>query len=896
MKNRRLIFTFLMCFSILINVPVVLCTTSAPIVYISGDGSGDFYCNGTDDHIQINQALQFVAENSDYTTVYLRGPFTYIVNDTLFIGNNTTLEGDSTAVIKLTDQAGWPKEKPMITQMDSSGNNDITIKGFEIDGNREGNNDISSGDGYYNLIDLKNCQNIDVHDMNLANNHGDGLKTNSCSNIKFYDNEVYLLGHDVLYAANCVDLKAYNNMITCRTNSGLRIYNTNHVSFYNNNITSRGYGGAGIEIQKHGTSVMDDIEVYNNTIYKTALSGIWIFGSGSYSPSSANISIHHNRIYDTGTTYNSRNIGGIVSDGFNVLVENNVIDGVYGAGIAQKNVYSSSTLDGSGYVITARNNIITNTRPSSSGEDGYGSTEGEGSGILNLLTDTHSFILQNNCFYNNSGDDYLGVDVSSADIQADPQYVDRENHDYHLKSKAGRWNGNDWVSDSVSSPCIDAGYPLSDYSNEPEPNGNRINMGPDGNTPYASKSEPAIPVANFTADLTVQLSDTSTNNPTSWLWEFGDGATSTEQNPVHVYSREGTYNVTLIATNAGGSSYVRSMVITVNRVLTPPVADFTANKNEGYAPLKVRFTDVSTYNPTGWEWNFGDGSTSTEQNPEHTFSSEGTYTVTLVASNGDGSSDVKSMVITINRVLTPPAANFTANPKEGYAPLTVKFTDTSTNNPTRWQWNFGDGQTSTVQNPEHTFSNEGVYTVSLVATNGDGSSGEKSMDITVDRVPTPPVADFTAKQTGPLTVQFEDLSLNEILERTWNFGDGSTSVDANTIHAYAAAGTYEVNLTVSNEDGTDAKSKTITVTGESVMPKASFTASPQFGRAPLTVRFKDNSINAASIKWDFGDKSAISTESNPSHIYRTTGFYTVRLTATNGDNSNVASKIIFVAR
>ena len=80
------------------------------------------------------------------------------------------------------------------------------------------------------------------------------------------------------------------------------------------------------------------------------------------------------------------------------------------------------------------------------------------------------------------------------------------------------------------------------------------------------------------------------------------------------------------------------------------------------------------------------------------------------------------------------------------------------------------------------------------------------------------------------------------------------------------------------------------------MPKASFTASPQFGRAPLTVRFTDNSVNAASIKWDFGDKSAISTESNPSHTYRTTGFYTVRLTATNGDNSNVASKIIFVAR
>ena len=454
------------------------------------------------------------------------------------------------------------------------------------------------------------------------------------------------------------------------------------MSFYNNNITSKGSGGAGIEIQKYGTSVMDDIEVYNNTIYRTALAGIWIFGSGSYSTSSANVHIHHNQIYDTGTNSNSKVIGGIVSDGFNVLIENNVIDGAYGAGIVQKNVYSPA-LDGSGYVITARNNIITNTQSSSAGGNGYG--------ISNLLTDTHSFVLQNNCFYNNSGGDYLGVEASSSDIQADPQYADRNKHDYHLKSKAGRWNGSGWVNDSISSPCIDAGYPLSDYSNEPEPNGNRINIGPDGNTVYASKSELIAPVANFTADLTVKFTDTSTNSPTRWEWNFGDGSTSTEQNPVHVFSGEGTYHVTLVATNAGGSSDVRSMDITVNRVLTPPVANFTADKTEGTTPLTVKFTDTSTNSPTGWEWNFGDGSTSTEQNPEHTFSGEGTYTVTLVATNGDGSSNEKSMVITVNRVPTPPVADFTADKTEGPAPLTVKFTDTSTNSPTGWEWNFGDG-------------------------------------------------------------------------------------------------------------------------------------------------------------------------------------------------------------
>jgi uncharacterized membrane protein len=273
-------------------------------------------------------------------------------------------------------------------------------------------------------------------------------------------------------------VEAYNNKVTCRTNSALRLYNTNKASFYNNTITSEGSGGAGIEIQKFGAPVMNDIKVYNNVIYKTALSGIWIFGSGSYSTSSTNVHIHHNRIYDTGTRSSTGVRGGIVSDGFNALIENNVIDGGYGAGIAQKNSYSSAP-SGSGFVLTLRNNIISNTRA--------------GPGVSNALTSTHSFSLQNNCFFGNAGGDCKNVKLSPSDIKADPQYVNRTKHDYRLKSKAGRWNGGSWVIDSISSPCIDAGYTLSDYSREPENNGNRINIGPDGNTNYASKSETSIP-------------------------------------------------------------------------------------------------------------------------------------------------------------------------------------------------------------------------------------------------------------------------------------------------------------------------------------------------------------------------------------------------------------------
>ncbi|AKB37250.1 Cell surface protein [Methanosarcina siciliae C2J] len=487
---------------ILAGVPAALYTSSAPIVYVAGDGSGDFNCDGTEDHVQINQALNFLAENPEYTTVYLRGPFTYVVDDTLLIGSNTTLEGDSDAKIKLVSNAKWSNYKPMIKE-NNSGSRNITICGFTIDGNREGNTNVVSGKGYYNLIHLSDCQNISVYNMYLTNNHGDGLKTENCSNVKFYNNEAYLLGHDVLYAIICSDVEAYGNTITCRTNSGLRLYNTNNARFHNNNIRSEGSGGAGIEVQKEGPDyAMDDIEVCNNVIYNTALSGILVFGSGNYSTSSANVHIHHNQIYDTGIRLSSEVTGGILSEGFNGLIENNVIDGAYGAGIVQDRAYYSSP-DGSGYVITVRNNIITNTCVSPGGE-GYG--------ICNMLTDTHLFVLQNNSFYNNAGGDYTGVEASPSDINSDPQYADRDIHDYHLKSKAGRWNGSFWVNDNISSPCIDAGYSLSDFSNEPEPNGDRINIGPYGNTLYASKSE---------FDMTYNSSDSSIDG-SSDVWESNE--------------------------------------------------------------------------------------------------------------------------------------------------------------------------------------------------------------------------------------------------------------------------------------------------------------------------------------------------------------------------------------
>lgn len=169
----------------------------------------------------------------------------------------------------------------------------------------------------------------------------------------------------------------------------------------------------------------------------------------------------------------------------------------------------------------------------------------------------------------------------------------------------------------------------------------------------------------------------------------------------------------------------------------PPVAAFSGTPTSGYAPLTVVFTDASTNNPTSWAWTFGDGGTSTAQNPSHTYTAAGTYTVTLTASNAYGSdSETKTGYITVTTQPTnPPVAAFSGTPTSGDVPLTVVFTDASTNNPTSWSWTFGDGGTSTAQNPSHTYTTAGTYTVVLTATNAYGSDSEtKTGYITVNAV------------------------------------------------------------------------------------------------------------------------------------------------------------------
>ena len=433
------------------------------------------------------------------------------------------------------------------------------------------------------------------------------------------------------------------------------------------------------------------------------------------------------------------------------------------------------------------------------------------------------------------------------------------------------------------------------------------------------------PTADFTvsaaagaAPFVAIFTDASTagTEPISrWLWDFGDGSTSEDQNPIHTYVNEGDYDVSLTVFTEVGSSVIRKEGFIEAVAPGMPIAAFTAMPTTGIRPLTVQFADSSSSGTspiTAWQWNFGDGSTSNTQSPSHTYTSAGTYTVSLTVTTAVGSNTHTADNLITVQDQQAPDAYFTAGPTTGEGSLQVYFVDRSTagTSPiTSWEWNFGDGSSSTDSSPSHTYASEGTYTVSLTVTSAHGSDTHEAANlIVVSAVTEAPIALFTASPTAgkaPLQVSFSDQSAagtSSITSWQWNFGDGSTSTEPNPMHTYSSEGTYTVSLTVTTADGTDTRTMTNLISvGEGVEPPiATFTATPTSGDAPLAVNFTDQSAPGTSAitswQWTFGDGST-STEKNPAHTYTSEGMYTVSLTVTTADgtNSKTIANLISVA-
>ncbi|MFA4859379.1 PKD domain-containing protein [Methanoregula sp.] len=326
-----------------------------------------------------------------------------------------------------------------------------------------------------------------------------------------------------------------------------------------------------------------------------------------------------------------------------------------------------------------------------------------------------------------------------------------------------------------------------------------------GMGPVADFIPTFAPSEQYNVPMKVNFIDQSVNNPTSWSWNFGDGQTSTEQNPSHSYTSEGIYTVTLTVKNSFGTD-TKTMkdLITVGK---GAAVDFVADKTTVGVGRIVTFTDLSKNSPTDWVWEFGDGTVGTGSKPDHTYRATGVYDVTLKASNPSVTNTVTKKAYI--KVLNLPLADFAADKTRGGTPMTVKFADDSTGSPTAWKWDFGDGASSTEQNPSHTYSKLGIYTVTLTASNVNGADTTSKAEYIVTTLA--PVADFTAdRQQGkaPFIVQFKDISTGSPTKWSWDFGDGTSSSEQNPRHIYLAEGAYDVRLTATNDYGSDTMFKT----------------------------------------------------------------------------------------
>ncbi|WP_121354280.1 PKD domain-containing protein [Flavisolibacter nicotianae] len=403
----------------------------------------------------------------------------------------------------------------------------------------------------------------------------------------------------------------------------------------------------------------------------------------------------------------------------------------------------------------------------------------------------------------------------------------------------------------------------------------------------------ATPVSGC-SPLAIYFSDSSSGSPTQWRWDLGNGVTSYLRNPSATYFNPGTYTVKLVVSNAQGKdSVVKSRYITV---YDNPLADFRFNKSTGCFPLAVSFSDQSTPGSgslVSWQWDFGDGTIANQQNPVHTYTAAGTYSVTLRVTNSFGCSKsfTKEQAISIANGVKAGFSN--TNPGSCPAPATVQFTNSTTGpGPLQFLWNFGDGATSSESNPAHTYSTNGTYSVSLVATSPQGCV-DTAVKPDLFKIGAAKAAFTNGGLCAGKPAQFTSTSPAVPVTAQWNFGDGTTSTVLNPVKTYATAGTFTVQLIANFGSCADTLKKTVTVTAA---PSADFTVQQQaYCSVPATVQFSTPASNTPyQYTWDFGD-STNATGSNPTHTYSKEGNYTIRLVVTNdGGCSDTIVKTNFI--
>jgi len=387
----------------------------------------------------------------------------------------------------------------------------------------------------------------------------------------------------------------------------------------------------------------------------------------------------------------------------------------------------------------------------------------------------------------------------------------------------------------------------------------------------------------------------------TYLWNFGDGTTSTETNPTKTYATAGEYIVKLVITD---KDHQQDSVSYHVFVVNSPNVNFTANptSEQCFKGNKFNFTNTSNgaFSGLKYTWDFGNGVTSTETNPSISYLAPGNYTVTLRGTFNDVCPAVISKQIVVNPM---PAANFSFA-TDSINNKKINFTNSTTisSGTLNYNWFFGDNNSAVDLNPTNTYSKNGVYNVTLVASSNKGCTDSITKTITIGTN-----VFGVGFGVGPTTQCFNGnkftFSNNSIgktgstLSYLWNFGDGTTSTDANPIKSYTAIGDYTVKLIVtSNQGDKDSSTTTVHVLAS---PTAQFTVSPSTEyclSANNLFSFNNTSIipvsNSATYMWDMGNGNFVSNQ-NATTVYNSANIYPVTLVVTlnNGCTNAVTHNV-----